>query len=152
MKPEPNIGQLRDFFLSHDCNGVVALIDYLASSEAAGVMKIGSNTLNLDGKLAAAKTEQEVFDAVFFGTYRFGLGSNDGSTTPLQSIAQIATDFETFPEEGRKLFDRICKDLADISTAPIVGMVESYSREGHRTISAEQFQAERAELRRRNIN
>lgn len=152
MNSEPDIAQLRATFLGYDCQGVVALIDFLASARAEGLLEIGSSTLDLRGAVTNAKTDDEKAEAIFFKTQEFHLGSRDGSTTPLQSIAQMAEGFEDFPLEGRNLFDQICGGFAAMATAIPVGPVERYTQEGHRTIQPEDYVAEQKEIIRKKIN
>jgi hypothetical protein len=143
MRLEPDIEKLRAAFESRQLHGVVALIDYLITPEARGLIEIESSTIDVNALLGREDSEIPNLTSLH-------IGSRNGSRTPLQWLKDFSTYLETAEQVQPKAlhtFDTICRSFVSMATAPASGNVEIYTAEGKRVLTAEEYTAEEAERR-----
>ncbi len=113
MGTEPDVGKLRAFYAGFQCHGVVALIEYLNTTEGEGAMCLSGSTADLHEVAIQrflpkeARRPPESLPLAFVE-----IGSKDGSVTPLQALEGLMQRFEEVTPDWRKQFDEICSDLA----------------------------------------
>lgn len=144
MDIEPDTTELRNFYLSYQCHGVVALIEYLSSPPAQGISSIGSSTIGLAEILKEIWVDERAqMEAAWFRTRSLHIGSRDGSVTPLQWLAKLAEVFEKLPIPSRNKFDEICNEFAVISQLTPAGHVEMWRESGIYSIPADEYERTR---------
>lgn len=131
MDTKPDVARLREKFASFQCHGVVALIDYLASPDAEGLMCIGSNTIGLAEIMNEIWISKEAqLASAWFRTRSLHIGSMDGSVTPLQWMEKVSEVFEQASIPVRKRFDELCREFAHIYRLEPSDDVEVQNRRG----------------------
>jgi hypothetical protein len=128
MKKDVDVDALRRLFVDTKSHGVVALIDYLASPQGAGVIEIGSSTIGLTEVIRDIETGEstDVSDALA----RLGslyIGSCDGSVTPLMWLQDISKVYALLPAKTKEGFDRMCHSFAAMAQAKLVGSIEIFT-------------------------
>ncbi|MBP6869093.1 MAG: hypothetical protein KBC16_03220 [Candidatus Pacebacteria bacterium] len=99
--------ELRSHFFERKLHGVVALIDFLEEERLKGnvVKEIASTTVSFH------KPITECTGPELMALPTIVIGSRRGSPTPLEALAEFSNG-DSSPEALR-LFDLLCKDLAE---------------------------------------
>lgn len=112
-----NIPELRSGFQKAGLKGVVELIDFIVAEREHGreIVKIGSGTVDFDGRLKALKERPHTDDEIgmlIMSLPALHLGRSDEAVTPLETLAELLPLLPNAESERIRRLDAFCRDLA----------------------------------------
>ncbi len=108
------IEELRSFYESEGYDGVVRLIDLLSSPKGNNIYWIFAKFVGIHALNSSRYKTPESREAARKRLNSFGLGSESGYPTPLESLQDYMQGLQSCNKDSCYFFNMICSDFAEI--------------------------------------